>query len=297
MPRDNVMRACAGALSKLRTSLGERDFSAQETMHLLLSLKLHSSSFNVVPVSLTGSRKLRNQFHFNISNDNVDISTENSLLDAYSNRQHYDNSPEFLNMNLAQFAAKYKIYQNQLVTLPKNVVPRIFPTYSPNAAGANFPLYCKFQLLRYNPWTGSQNNAWGCDNPTEESFVNAWQEFLQTPYAQSNVLDWFDKLENVISNQEQQFGYSPDECQNTQEEWMAFASLNSTNDHQSSESCNYDWQVARNNYTQQQIGEMSQWIKYKRDKESLHQTQEQYDVNINDLNMKQRLAYDLAEKW
>ena len=33
-------------------SLGQRDFSAQETMHHLLSLKLVSSSFNVVPFSL-----------------------------------------------------------------------------------------------------------------------------------------------------------------------------------------------------------------------------------------------------
>ena len=41
----------------LRT-FGQRDFSAQETMHLLLSLKLYSTTFNVVPVSLHGSRKI-----------------------------------------------------------------------------------------------------------------------------------------------------------------------------------------------------------------------------------------------
>ncbi|CAB4020199.1 Hypothetical predicted protein [Paramuricea clavata] len=38
-------------------SLGERDYAAQETMHHLLSLKLHSSSFKVMPVSLNGSGK------------------------------------------------------------------------------------------------------------------------------------------------------------------------------------------------------------------------------------------------
>ena len=41
------------------TTLGERDFSAQETMHLLLSLKLHSSSFQVLPVNLDGTRSLK----------------------------------------------------------------------------------------------------------------------------------------------------------------------------------------------------------------------------------------------
>ena len=40
-------------------SLGQRDFSAQETMHHLLSLKLVSSSFNVIPVSLNGSHKIK----------------------------------------------------------------------------------------------------------------------------------------------------------------------------------------------------------------------------------------------
>jgi hypothetical protein len=41
------------------TTLGKRDFSAQETMHLLLSLKLHSSSFQVLPVNLDGTGSLK----------------------------------------------------------------------------------------------------------------------------------------------------------------------------------------------------------------------------------------------
>ena len=35
-------------------TLGERDYEAQETMHHLLSLKLRSSSFNIMLVSLNG---------------------------------------------------------------------------------------------------------------------------------------------------------------------------------------------------------------------------------------------------
>ena len=42
-------------------SLGQRDFSAQETMHHLMSLKLVSSSFNVIPISLDGSRRISNK--------------------------------------------------------------------------------------------------------------------------------------------------------------------------------------------------------------------------------------------
>ena len=76
-------------------TLGERDYAAQETMHHLFSLKLHSSSFTVIPVSLTGSRRLR----LNSENQESDICTGNSLLDLYANRDQYDNFSEVLNMN------------------------------------------------------------------------------------------------------------------------------------------------------------------------------------------------------
>lgn len=67
-------------------SLGQRDFSAQETMHHLLSLKLVSSSFNVVPISLDSSCKIK----ANAANE--DVATNNSLLDVYANRTIYAES-------------------------------------------------------------------------------------------------------------------------------------------------------------------------------------------------------------
>ena len=99
-----------------------------------------------------------------------------------------------MNMNFVQFATMYKVVNNQLVKLPENVIPRIFPTYSSNPKGQNFGLYCKYQLLRYKPWRRSQNNAWGDqEDPTDDTFINCWQAFLQTPSGQWNVPDWFDK--------------------------------------------------------------------------------------------------------
>jgi hypothetical protein len=50
-------------------TLGERDYAAQETMHHLLSLKLHSSSFTVVPISLDSSRRIRTNLLEDCSND------------------------------------------------------------------------------------------------------------------------------------------------------------------------------------------------------------------------------------
>ena len=59
-------------------SLGERDYTAQETMNHLLSLKLHSSSFNVIPVCLNGSRRVRADV------EEGESCTDYSLLDVYA---------------------------------------------------------------------------------------------------------------------------------------------------------------------------------------------------------------------
>ena len=64
-------------------SLGQCDFSAQETMDHLMSLKLVSSSFNVIPISLDGSRRIKtNTFAGSVT-------TNDSLLDVYANREKY----------------------------------------------------------------------------------------------------------------------------------------------------------------------------------------------------------------
>ena len=71
-------------LKIVRKSLVERDYAAQVTMHHLLSLKLYSSSFNVIPVSLNGSHTVRENVQEGES------CTNRSLLDVYANRHEYD---------------------------------------------------------------------------------------------------------------------------------------------------------------------------------------------------------------
>ena len=128
-------------------SLGERDYAAEETMHHLLSLKLHSSSHKVMPISLNGSRRVRDAATI----EKGESCTDYSLLDVYANREQYESSQNIINMNFVQFATSYKFVNSELTKLPENIIPRIFPTYSPNPRGPNFGLYCKYQLLRYKP--------------------------------------------------------------------------------------------------------------------------------------------------
>jgi hypothetical protein len=146
-------------------TMGERDYAAQETMHHLLSLKLHSSLFEVIPVSPNGSRRVRDSSAI----EDGDSCTNDSLLDFYANREQLDNSRHIMNMNFVEFATSFKVANNKLTELPEHVIPRFFPTYSPNPRGSNFALYCKYQLLRYKPWTKTQSDVWGGqENPTDE---------------------------------------------------------------------------------------------------------------------------------
>ena len=91
----------------------------------------------------------------------------------YANREQYESSQDIMNMNFVEFATTYQVVNNELTKLPENVIPRIFPTYSPNPEGPNFGLYCKYQLLRYKPWQTTQNNAWGGEEATDEILINS----------------------------------------------------------------------------------------------------------------------------
>ena len=84
---------------------------------------------------------------------------------------------------------------------------------------------------------------------------------MQTPYGQSNVPDWFDKLQAVIQSQEPEDEPS-EEQERTREEWMILSDLNTPfdNSDQTSEST-HDWHLDRANYSEQQIHEMATWIK------------------------------------
>ena len=77
-----------------------------------------------MPVSLNGSRRVRDT----ASIDESESCTDYSLLDA--NRKQYESSQNIINMNFVQFATTYKVVNNELTKLPEHIIPRIFPTYS-----------------------------------------------------------------------------------------------------------------------------------------------------------------------
>ena len=147
--------------------------------------------------------------------------------------------------------------------------------------------------MRYKPWKTTQTNAWGDQEPTDEVLISCWHEFLQTPYGQSNIPDWFDKLQAVIQSQEPK-NQPSEEQTTTREELMILSDLHTPFDNsEQTPDSTYDWHLDRANYSEQQIQEMPTWIK-KNKKE--YNIDEQYEVvDINSFSEMQKLAYDIVK--
>ena len=156
--------------SAMVKSLGKRDFSAQETAHLLLSLPLVSCTFSFVALSLNGGQSLAR----NHSGEHI---LQPSTLDYYaSHSTHQD-------MNLINFVSAYTFNHGELQKRSSEVIVRTFPCYPSNPYGEQYGWYCKYQLLKYKPWIGSPLIAWGDLPDTDSNCIEAYRDFLCSPTA------------------------------------------------------------------------------------------------------------------
>ena len=121
-------------------SIGEHDFSAQETCRLLLQLPMYNSSRNFVVLSLDSSHLVQNA-------EDGQISTTPSILDHYI---HRPSASPFSNMRLLTFARRY-IMPKEISTEPtcmrKEVIVVVRPYCSPDPNRPNYEQYCKQKLM------------------------------------------------------------------------------------------------------------------------------------------------------
>lgn len=93
----------------------EKETFKRETMYHLLSLKVVSSSFNVIPINLNGSCNIKKNL------PDGDIATNDSLLDVYAKHAMYS---EFIpNINFITFVTKCKLVKNKLAAQLDNIIP------------------------------------------------------------------------------------------------------------------------------------------------------------------------------
>ena len=153
----------------LINSVGERDYSAQETCHLLLQLPMFRASRDFVVLSLDGSRAVEEQL-----NEDQPATTP-SALDHYVARP---STPQFHDITVLHFVQQYSI-PKELGSEPsrrrKNVVVIVRPYCSPDPNGPKYEQYCQQKLMMYKPFRRQEELLAGSD-----TYTAAYAIFLQS---------------------------------------------------------------------------------------------------------------------
>ena len=125
----------------LINSVGERDYSAQETCHLLLQLPMLRASRDFIMLRLDGSRAVGDRL------DEDQPATALSALDHYIGRP---TTPQFNEMTLLHYVQQFTM-PKQLGSNPsrrrKAFVVIVPPYFSPDPSGLKYKEYCR-QLIR-----------------------------------------------------------------------------------------------------------------------------------------------------
>ena len=176
----------------LINTVGERDYSAQETCHLLLQLPMFKASRDFIILSLDGSRAVEDHL------EEGQRATALSIVDHYMGRP---NSVHFNSMTLLSFAQQYSMpktlgakptHRNRRIV----VIPR--PYVSPDPAGDKYEQYCRQSLMQHKPFRQMDDLLSGCDNYSE-----AYAVFLQSAQIPPCLEDDMYRLLQILQSSEE----------------------------------------------------------------------------------------------
>lgn len=173
------------AVQKLLIStIAERDYSAQETCHLLLQLPMFRASRDFVVLSLDGSRAMADH----LTDDQP--ATAPSILDHYSARP---DSPRFQNMNLLDFTQQHTM-PNEVGSTPttrkKHVVVIVQPYCSPDPNSPNYEQYCQQKLMLHVPFCRQEELL-----RTNDKYSESYSVFLHSGSVPPSLEDDIHQLD------------------------------------------------------------------------------------------------------
>ena len=273
-------------------AVGERDMSIQEVMHHILSLKLYSSSFNVITVSLDGSRKCKLE--------NGTLTTEMSPLDNYAERMTY--STDLSTLNFINFVSNYSVVNNELKKRKSPVIVRTVPSFSAYPNSKNYGSFCKYQLIKYKPWHTKPSNAWGNQEETDMTFTAHWHTFLETEIGKILVPNWHREIQNSqLHIDENGSELGTEGCNGEKEEWMYIAEMakfeqtkQDSNNVLSEKNLKEHLNCFRSQYSSQEIASMPFWVERQKSESQEVSSYVQTDREISSLNAAQKRAYDIV---
>ncbi len=196
----------------LINTVDDRDYSAQETCHLLLQLPMYRASHDFVVLSLDGSCTVEERLQ------EGQPATVASVLNHYISRPA---TPEFETMTLLHFIQHYSMPKEvgaQHSHRRKSVVVIIRPYCPPNPDGPKYEQYCWQKLMVYRPFRQQQVLLAGF-----RTYTAAYADFLQSGNVPPSLQDDIHLLEQHSSqeaeedNNDELHTQSPSRAT---EEWM-----------------------------------------------------------------------------
>ena len=190
------------AIQKLLiNSIGERDYSSQETCHLLLQLPMFKASRDFVVLSLDGSRIVDN------TTQDGQVATALTIFDHYVRRP---TTSAFNSMTLLTFAKSYNMpkepsaYPTQR---RKHVVVVVRPYCSPDPNSPTYEQYCKQKMMLHVQFR--QISDLLVDHNT---FAEAYEHFLLSADVPSSLEEDIHRLQEMETNSDDDDGESNEVC-------------------------------------------------------------------------------------
>ena len=153
----------------LINTVGGRDYSAQETCHLLLQLPMFKASRDFVILSLDGSRAVQDHLQ------EGQRATALSIVDHYMGRP---DSLHFNTMTLLEFARQYSMPKTlgaEPTCRSRHIVVIARPYVSPDPAGDKYEQYCRQSLMQHKCFRQMSDLLAGYD-----TYIDAYAAFLQS---------------------------------------------------------------------------------------------------------------------
>jgi len=184
------------------------------------------------------------------------------------------------------------------------VVVKTFPTYSSNPDGTNFPLYCKYQLLKYKSWTTEPQNAWDNETESNDLYIGKWFEFLNTKIGRKTIPQWEKEILNIEkydlnSNEDLTDLPEKETDRELKEEWMFMSELSKNiqiNNAETKIAADFEFlEKGKNLYTSEQTSSMPFWLERFKTNYFLTNEIDSECFDTSTLNTRQKLVYDLIK--
>ena len=184
--KDDSTSSVRAAQKLLINSVGDRDYSAQETCHLILQLPMFRASRDFIVLSLDGSRVVEDH----LVEDKP--ATALSILDHYAARS---NSAPLSEMTLLHFTRHYTM-PKELGSTPrprrKSVVVIVRPYCPPDPSSPKYEQYCRQKLMQHVPFRRQEDLL-----EEHTTYTAAYSALLQSGSVPPSLEDDIARLDQV----------------------------------------------------------------------------------------------------